>query len=89
VIDAADSNIDVGFVELHVFLHLSLIGLFGAKKGYLHLENYDFQEVFLSEPNSNLTRKQCARCPSSNIDGFLYRDRFVPSLSCIGLIEAT
>jgi hypothetical protein len=38
------------------------IGLFGTTWAFLHLENYDFQELFLSETNSILTGKQCTRC---------------------------
>jgi hypothetical protein len=44
------------------FLQLGFIGIFGAKRGYLHLENYDLQDVFLSKINSIFTGKQCARC---------------------------
>jgi hypothetical protein len=34
----------VVFGEIHVFLQISRIGLFGTKAGFLHLENYDVQE---------------------------------------------
>jgi hypothetical protein len=45
------------FLEIHVFVQLSWIGLFGANRDYLHIENYDLQEVFLSKTNSILTEK--------------------------------
>jgi hypothetical protein len=48
----------VFFIEIHVFLQLSGVGLFGAKKAFLHLRKYDLQEVFLSKNNSVLTGKQ-------------------------------
>jgi hypothetical protein len=37
----------VFFGEMHVFLQLSWIELFGANRVYLHLENYHLQAVFL------------------------------------------
>jgi hypothetical protein len=43
--------------EIHVFLELSTIGIFGAKRGYLQLENYDLQDVFLSKINPIFTGK--------------------------------
>jgi hypothetical protein len=46
------------FGEIHVVLNLSRTRLFGANTSYLHLENYDFQEVFLSKTNSVLTGNQ-------------------------------
>jgi hypothetical protein len=48
------------FGEIHVFLQLCFIGLFGANTAYLHNENYELQEVFLPKSNSILTGKQCA-----------------------------
>jgi hypothetical protein len=43
--------------EVYVLLHLSRVGLFGTKGDLLHLENYDFQQLFLSTPNSLTTGK--------------------------------
>jgi hypothetical protein len=40
------------YQEIHVFLQLRCIGLFGKKWAFLPLENYDLQEVFLSKTNS-------------------------------------
>jgi hypothetical protein len=51
----------VFFVEIHVFLHLSQISLFGANRPYLQLETLNLQEVFLSKTNSVFTGKQCVR----------------------------
>jgi hypothetical protein len=62
VLDATDSNIDVFFGELYVFLQLSWIVLFGTKWASFHLENYDLQKIFLSKLKAILTGKQCARC---------------------------
>jgi hypothetical protein len=36
----------------------------GANRDYLHLENWDFQDVLLSKTNSVVTEKQCATCSS-------------------------
>jgi hypothetical protein len=33
--------------EIHVFFEFCTISLFGENRAYIHLENYDFQEVFL------------------------------------------
>jgi hypothetical protein len=48
--------------EIHVVIQLSLIGLFGTKKAYLHLEKPKLQEVLPLKSNSVLTGKECARC---------------------------
>jgi hypothetical protein len=53
------------FGEMDVFLELCTISLFGGNRAYIHLENYDLQEVFIKKTNSILTWKQC----SSNRDG--------------------
>jgi hypothetical protein len=50
------------FGEIHMFLQLSRIGLFGTKRAYLHLEKPTLQEVFFSKTYSFLTGKLCARC---------------------------
>jgi hypothetical protein len=36
--------------------------LFGTKWGFLHLENFDLKEEFLSKTNSINTGEQCDRC---------------------------
>jgi hypothetical protein len=60
----------VFFGEMPVFLQLSWIGLFTAKRDKLHLETPKLQEVFLSKTNTFLIGKQCARCSCSNTDSF-------------------
>jgi hypothetical protein len=43
------------------------IGLSGTKCAFIHLENYDFQEAFLSKTNSFHTGEQGAgKCGSSH-----------------------
>jgi hypothetical protein len=37
------------FLEVHVFLPFSSIGLMGIKQAFLHLANSDWQEVFLTK----------------------------------------
>ena len=54
-------TLTVFFWEIHVFLQLSWIGLFGTKSGYIHLEKSKLQEVFLSKSNAFLSGEQCAR----------------------------
>jgi hypothetical protein len=52
VLDAAASKA-VGFLWRYTCVSLSQLNrLFGAKTAYLHLENCDMQEVFLSKTNS-------------------------------------
>jgi hypothetical protein len=43
----------VFFREIHVFLQLRWIGLFGATWDLLHLENYDLHEVFIQINSSD------------------------------------
>jgi hypothetical protein len=54
----------VVLIELHVFLQLSSIGLFEAKRAYLPIETPKLPEVVLSKLTSVLTAKQCATCGS-------------------------
>jgi hypothetical protein len=54
----------VVLIELHVFLPLSSIGLFEAKRAYLAIETPKLLEVLLSKVNSVLTAKQRATCCS-------------------------
>jgi hypothetical protein len=49
------------FQEIHAFLQLSWIDLFGTKWAFQHLQNSDWQEIFLSKRVSILTRKKFAR----------------------------
>jgi hypothetical protein len=48
----------VFFPEIHVFLQLSSIGLFGTNGAYLHLEKPKSQDTFLSKTKSILRGKQ-------------------------------
>jgi hypothetical protein len=43
----------VFFQEIHVFLQLSWIGLFGTTWALLLLENYDLHEVFIHTHSSD------------------------------------
>ena len=71
--------------EVHMFLELSWIGLFGANIAYVHLETPQLQEVFLSKSNTILTGIQCAVAPASNMNGFLSEIHVFLQLSWIGL----
>jgi hypothetical protein len=62
VLDALLLTHMVFFTEIQVFFQLSRIILFSTKRAYLHLGKPNFQEIFLSEMNSVLSWKQCARC---------------------------
>jgi hypothetical protein len=64
VLDAAASNINVYFGELHGFLQVRGIGLFGKNRSYLHLETYRMQEIFLSQTTSMLTGKKYTKYSS-------------------------
>jgi hypothetical protein len=79
------------FGEIHVFLQLRFIGQFGANTAYLHNENYDLQEVFLSKTNSTLTWVQFARCCSfyHRWFSFLIEVQVFLPLSLIGLSWVT
>jgi hypothetical protein len=50
VLYAPEANTHGLFTEMHVYLQLCSIGQFGPNTAYLHLENYDVKEVFLSKP---------------------------------------
>jgi hypothetical protein len=41
----------VFFEEIHVFLQLSWLGLFGAKRAYLHFETPKLKEIFFFQKN--------------------------------------
>jgi hypothetical protein len=67
----------VFFREIHVFLQLNWIDLFGTQRDYLHLENrkmqkYAFQKLIqFSQGNTVLD------APTSNADGFVSKDTCV------------
>jgi predicted small integral membrane protein len=71
--------------EVHMFLELSWIGLFGANIDYVHPETPQLQEVLLSNSNTILTGIQCAVAPASNMNGFLSEIHVFLQLSWIGL----
>jgi hypothetical protein len=60
VLDGDVCNLGGFSVEIHVLIQLTLKGLFGTWRAYLHLEKPKFQEVFLPKTNSVLTGRQCA-----------------------------
>jgi hypothetical protein len=73
------------FCEIHVFLHLSWIGLFGSKWAFLHLESCNLQEVFLSKLTQFWQGNNVLVDIAPYIDGF-YREIYVfLQLCCIGL----
>jgi hypothetical protein len=61
VLDAFPLQHIAFFRQIQVFLKLSWIGLFWTKTGYRHLEKPNWQQTLLSEMNSVLSWKQCAR----------------------------
>jgi hypothetical protein len=77
VLDASFLPCMVVFGELHAFPPLTWIGLFGAKRAYLHLESPNFHQVFLSKVNSVITEKQCSASFCFYTDGFPWRDTCV------------
>jgi hypothetical protein len=60
-----------------VFLQHRCIGLFEANRAYLHLQNYDLQEEFLSVSKSTITGNNVLDADASNTDAFLSRDTCV------------
>jgi hypothetical protein len=82
----SQKNTMVFFWEMHVFLQFSWIGLFGAKWAFLHLENCDWQEVFLSKTTSIPQGRNVLDAAAANIDGFLRRDKCVSSTRLNGPI---
>jgi hypothetical protein len=63
----------VYFGEIHVFLQLNRIDLFGTKRANLHLEKPKLQGVFLSNQTQFSQGNNVLDAPTSNIDGFLWR----------------
>jgi hypothetical protein len=59
------------FLEKHEFHQLSWIGLFETQWTLLHLENSDFQELFLSKPTQFSQRNNVLEAHASNTDDFL------------------
>jgi hypothetical protein len=49
VLEAPASNMMVFFLELHVFLLLSRLGLFGTKWAFLNVQKYDFLKFSFQE----------------------------------------
>jgi hypothetical protein len=69
----------VFILDIHVFLQLSWIVLFGTKWAFLWLGYSHWQEVFLSKTNAVLTGKECGRCSWFWHNGFLLREKCVSS----------
>jgi hypothetical protein len=77
----------VCFSEIHVFLQLSWIGLFGIKSPFPHLE-LCLQEVFLAKTNSTLKGNNVLDAPPlTQMVSFQETGVFL-QLSCIGLFGA-
>jgi hypothetical protein len=64
------------FGEIHGFLHVSRIGLFGKNRSYLHLETYRLQEIFLSKTNQCSQGHNVLDTPPSNTYGF-FSERYM------------
>jgi hypothetical protein len=62
-----------------VFLQLSRIALFGVKWTFLHLENYDFQYLFLSKQTPLSLSNNAVDTPTCNMDGIVLRDTCISS----------
>jgi hypothetical protein len=71
----------VFFRETHVFLHLSLIGLFGTKFAFLSLENPNGHAEFNQKQTQFSQDKIVQHSPDSNLDGILSRDTCGSSFS--------
>jgi hypothetical protein len=67
------------FLERHEFFQLTWIGLFGTKWVFLHLENPDLQEIFLSKLTQFCQGTNMLDGPASNTYVFLSRDACVSS----------
>jgi hypothetical protein len=65
------------FIEMHVYLQLGSVGLFGQNTAYPHLETRKLQEVFLSKPNQFSQENNVLYEAASNIVGFLWIDTSV------------
>jgi hypothetical protein len=69
----------VFFPEIYVFLHIRWMGIFGTKWAFCHLENPDWQAVFLSKTSSVPIGKNVLDNPASNLYGVLSRDSCISS----------
>jgi hypothetical protein len=67
------------FEEIHVFLQLSLIGLFGTKRACLHLEKPELQVLFLSNLTQFSQGNNVQDVPATDTNCFLLRDTCVSS----------
>jgi hypothetical protein len=77
----------VVYVELNVFLQLSLICLFGTKWAFLHLENYDLEEVSFQKLTQYSEGDNVLDHPPSKTDGCLGEIHVFRHLIWIGLVE--
>jgi hypothetical protein len=85
VLDGAASNIDSFFGQIHVFLQLSWIGLFGVKTAKINPETSKWQKVFLSKTNSYLQGNNVLDAPTFHTNDFLQQIHLFHHLSQIGL----
>jgi hypothetical protein len=74
VLYSAASNIDIFLWEVHMFLQLCWIYLFGANCAYLHLETPKLQEVFLLKTIQLSQGNNVIDAFASITNGFLSRD---------------
>jgi hypothetical protein len=57
------------YLERYVFLQHDLIGVFGGKRLYLHIETPKLQKVFLSKLTEFSQGNNVLNAAASNIDG--------------------
>jgi hypothetical protein len=69
------------FWEIHVFLQVSWIGLFGAKRAYLQLETFlsSCRKYFFQKLSQFTQGKNVLDVPAFTTDGFLWRVTCVSS----------
>jgi hypothetical protein len=67
------------FQEIHVFLQLGWIGLFGNKWAFVTFETTDYKVVFHRKTNSVITENNVQESPPSNVGGFLSKGTCVSS----------
>jgi hypothetical protein len=83
VLNAPASNTD-GFLSRDICVSSNSLDRYTWNKMcFLHVENPEFQKVFLSETNSILTGNNVLDAPASNTDGFLLRDTCFSSTQLI------
>jgi hypothetical protein len=79
VLDAHASNLIIFFLEIHAFLQLSWICLFGAMETIFTMETINCKEYSFQNPTQFSQGNHVLDVPASNTDGFLLRDTSVSS----------